>query len=153
MTGGLSLGTGTVLGALAGGLWQGADKWGQRLMGKLRGETELSVDDAVLRLLAVRQLSLIAALERRGHAAQTPIRLGEIDAENFDQALQRELNVWRAQGLPEELAQARIHPTWSTLRSDYAPDSRREACVQSLAQRLLGARNAPGANTVGQPQG
>jgi hypothetical protein len=122
-------------------------------MGKLRGETELSVDDAVLRLLAGRQLSLIAALERRGHAAQTPIRLGEIDAENFDQALQRELNVWRAQGLPEELAQARIHPTWSTLRSDYAPDSRREACVQSLAQRLLGARNAPGANTVGQPQG
>ncbi|AYR21086.1 DUF3482 domain-containing protein [Alcaligenes faecalis] len=153
MTGGLSLGTGTVLGALAGGLWQGADKWGQRLMGKLRGETELSVDDAVLRLLAVRQLSLMAALERRGHAAQTPIRLGEIDAENFDQALQRELNVWRAQGLPQELAQARIHPAWSTLRADYAPDSRREACVQGLVQRLLGARNAPGANTVGRPQG
>src|SRR5690606_18785831 len=111
------------------------DKWGQRLMGKLRGETELSVDDAVLRLLAVRQLSLIAALERRGHAAQTPIRLGEIDAENFDQALQRELNVWGAQGLTEEPAQARIHPTWSSLHSVYAPDWGREISVQSWVLR------------------
>lgn len=143
VTGGLSLGAGTVLGALAGGLWQGADKWGQRLMGKLRGETELSVDDAVLRLLAVRQLSLLAALERRGHAAQSPIRLGEIDAQDLDQPLQRELNVWRAQPLPDELRQARIHPQWSTLREDYAPDARREACVRQLAERLLGARERP----------
>lgn len=143
VTGGLSLGAGTVLGALAGGLWQGADKWGQRLMGKLRGENELSVDDAVLRLLAVRQLSLIAALERRGHAAQTPIRLGEIDAQDLDQSLQRELNIWRAQPLPDELRQARIHPQWSTLRDDYAPDARREACVRQLAGRLLDARERP----------
>lgn len=144
-TGGLSLGAGMALGALAGGLWQGADKWGRRLLGKLRGETELSVDDAVLRLLAVRQLSLIAALERRGHAAQTPIRLGEIDAEDFDQPLQRELNAWRAQALPEELRLARIHPQWSALRDDYSPDARREACVRQLAERLLGARERPAA--------
>lgn len=144
-TGGLSLGAGMAVGALAGGLWQGADKWGRRLLGKLRGETELSVDDAVLRLLAVRQLSLIAALERRGHAAQTPIRLGEIDAEDFDQPLQRELNAWRAQALPEELRLARIHPQWSALRDDYSPDARREACVRQLAERLLGARERPAA--------
>ncbi|WP_341668102.1 DUF3482 domain-containing protein [Alcaligenes sp. SDU_A2] len=138
VTGGLSLGAGTMLGALAGGLWQGADKWGQRLMGKLRGETELSVDDAVLRLLAVRQLSLIAALERRGHAAQTPLRMGEIDADTLDQPLQRELNVWRTQALPESLRLARIHPQWSALRDDYSPDARREACVRQLAERLVG---------------
>src|SRR3546814_7733105 len=55
-TAGLSLGTATLLGAAAGGLWQGADKLGKRMLGKLKGYQELSVDDAVLRLLALRQL-------------------------------------------------------------------------------------------------
>src|SRR3546814_1319439 len=74
-TAGLSLGTATLLGAAAGGLWQGADKLGKRVLGRLKGYQEISVDDAVLRLLAVRQLALVHALERRGHAAQTPIAL------------------------------------------------------------------------------
>src|SRR3546814_19537746 len=75
VTAGLSLGTATLLGAAAGGLWQGADKLGKRVLGRLKGYQEISVDDAVLRLLAVRQLALVHALERRGHAAQTPIAM------------------------------------------------------------------------------
>src|SRR5690606_23426994 len=74
-TAGISLGAATLLGAAAGGLWQGADKLGKRLLGRLRGFQELTVDDAVLRLLAMRALALIAALERRGHAAQGPIEI------------------------------------------------------------------------------
>src|SRR3546814_10189983 len=58
-TAGLSLGTATLLGAAAGGLWQGADKLGKRVLGRLKGYQEISVDDAVLRLLSVRQLAQI----------------------------------------------------------------------------------------------
>src|SRR5690606_19116167 len=72
-TGGLSLGAAALVGATAGGLWQGAERVGKRLWGRLQGYQELSVDDSVLRLLALRQLSLVDALERRGHAALGPI--------------------------------------------------------------------------------
>src|SRR5690625_2707056 len=75
LTAGTSLGAGALLGATVGGLWQGVDKWGKRLYGKLKGFQELTVDDAVLRLLIVRQLALLSALERRGHAARHPITL------------------------------------------------------------------------------
>src|SRR3546814_17295096 len=69
VTAGLSLGTATLLGAAAGGLWQGADKLGKRMLGKLKGYQELSVDDAVLRLLALLQLALGQAIEEPVHAA------------------------------------------------------------------------------------
>src|SRR5690606_38473078 len=79
MTGGLSLGAGTLAGAAAGGLWQGAERYGKRLLGRLRGYRELSLNDQVLRLLAARQLTLIAALEQRGHAATEPIQINISD--------------------------------------------------------------------------
>ena len=69
---GLSLGTGMLIGAAAGGLWQGVEKLGKRVAGKLRGWREISVDDAVLRLLALRQRELIAALEHRGMRRARP---------------------------------------------------------------------------------
>src|SRR5690606_37477335 len=94
-TAGISLGAATLLGAAAGGLWQGADKLGRRLLGRLRGYQELTVDDAVLRLLAMRELALIAALERRGHAAHGPI---EIDA-----LIEHQAESWRKDKLPEPL--------------------------------------------------
>src|SRR5690606_21365810 len=72
---GLSLGTGMLIGATAGGLWQGVERFGGRLMDKLRGYREITVDDTVLRLLALRQRQLINALERRGHAARDPVQL------------------------------------------------------------------------------
>ncbi|TAM90401.1 MAG: DUF3482 domain-containing protein, partial [Candidimonas sp.] len=74
-TGGLSMGGAALAGAALGGLWQGADRMGKRIAGRLRGYRELSVDDAVLRLLMLRETQLVQALERRGHAAQTPIVL------------------------------------------------------------------------------
>ena len=70
----------------AGGLWQGVEKLGKRVAGKLRGWREISVDDAVLRLLALRQRELIAALEHRGHAARTPIRIVPHDGEDLRRA-------------------------------------------------------------------
>ncbi|MEN5240127.1 MULTISPECIES: GTPase/DUF3482 domain-containing protein [Pseudomonas] len=104
LVGGLTLGAAALAGAIAGGALQTARNYGARLMGKLKGQRELTVDDTVLRLLALRQQQLMVALERRGHAAQDSIRLGALDEK-----------AWREGKLPEALSKARAHPQWSTL--------------------------------------
>lgn len=124
-TAGVSLGAATLLGAAAGGLWQGADKLGRRLMGRMRGYQEVTVDDAVLRLLAMRELALVAALERRGHAAQAPIDVSTLMADKAE--------ALRKDKLPEELLEARATPEWSTLTTHYQPSSRRAETVKKLA--------------------
>lgn len=124
--GGLSFGAGMLLGAAAGGLWQGVGQLGQRIAGRLRGHRELSVDDAVLRLLALRQRQLIQALERRGHAAREPLRLDR----PADDA-------WRKAPLPDALAEARSRPAWSALNAHHDDDDRRKQKVAELAQHLV----------------
>ena len=104
LVGGLTLGAAALAGALAGGALQTARNYGARLLGKLKGKRELTVDDTVLRLLALRQQQLMVALDSRGHAAQDSIRLGELDEK-----------AWREGKLPEALVRARAHPQWSTL--------------------------------------
>lgn len=102
LAGGLTLGAAAALGALAGGLWQTVGEYGERLLAGLRGHRELTVDDAILRLLALRQRDLLAALDGRGHAAFEPIRLDDADARR-----------WREGSLPDALQRARAHPEWA----------------------------------------
>ncbi|OAE57815.1 DUF3482 domain-containing protein [Achromobacter mucicolens] len=128
MSAGLSLGTGMLIGAAAGGLWQGVEKLGKRVAGKLRGYREISVDDAVLRLLALRQRQLIEALERRGHAAREPLRL---DLPNDE--------TWRKGPLPEALKEARSRPEWSALGKHYEDSDRRKRMLLELAKTLASA--------------
>lgn len=125
LSAGLSLGTGMLIGAAAGGLWQGVERFGGRLMGKLRGYREITVDDAVLRLLALRQRQLISALERRGHAARDPVRLDQ----SADDA-------WRSGRLPEALKEARSRPEWSALNKGHEDNERRKRTVTDLARVL-----------------
>lgn len=123
MVGGLTLGLAALAGAVAGGALQTARGYGGRLLGKLKGHRELTVDDAVLRLLALRQSQLVEALEARGHAAMAAINVHTPDAER-----------WRKGKLPMELTKARAHPAWSTLNRGAKPeDEERLRAVQSLA--------------------
>ncbi|WP_069863057.1 GTPase/DUF3482 domain-containing protein [Pseudomonas citronellolis] len=127
LVGGLTLGAATALGALAGGAWQTVGHYGQRLLGKLKGQRELSVDDSVLRLLALRQRQLLAALQTRGHAAMEAIRVASPEDKQ-----------WREGKLPEALRKARAHPEWSTLNGRKRVDkSERQEQVDALAQQLL----------------
>ncbi|MEI2415506.1 GTPase/DUF3482 domain-containing protein [Orrella sp. JC864] len=130
MLAGLSLGTGMLVGAAAGGLWQGGERWGKRLLGRLRGRQELSVGDDVLRLLAVRQCLLADALERRGHAARDPVTLQGTGADSL-----------RRGPLPSPLRDARGQPHWSACGDDYQPGSAREQAIGLLAQALLEERD------------
>lgn len=127
MTGGLTLGAAAALGAVAGGLWQTFGHYGERIAARLRGHHELTVDDAILRLVALRQRQLLIALEGRGHAAMTPIELPqavspESDPDSAD---------WREGRLPDPLLQARAHPEWA-----HEGDDDRDDAERSLAEYL-----------------
>lgn len=126
MVGGITLGAAALLGALAGGGAQTARHYGNRLLGKLKGERELTVDDAVLRLLALRQRQLLTALAARGHAAQGQLRL---DAPQ-DQA-------WREGRLPGALSKARAHPEWSSLNGRVRGTDDRQTLIAALADSSL----------------
>ncbi|MBA6064529.1 GTPase/DUF3482 domain-containing protein [Pseudomonas mosselii] len=126
LVGGLTLGAAALAGAIAGGALQTARNYGSRLMGKLKGQRELTVDDAVLRLLALRQQQLVTALEGRGHAAQDSIRLAPADDKG-----------WREGKLPEALRRARAHPQWSTLNSGArVSQAERQEQVEALVAEL-----------------
>ncbi|PJY95676.1 GTPase/DUF3482 domain-containing protein [Pseudomonas donghuensis] len=104
LVGGLTLGVAALAGAIAGGALQTARSYGSRLLGKLKGQRELTVDDSVLRLLALRQHQLMHALDARGHAAMERIKLATPQEQT-----------WREGKLPEALNKARAHPQWSSL--------------------------------------
>ena len=120
LVGGVTLGAAAALGALIGGSAQTLRRYGARLKGKLKGQRELTVDDAVLHLLALRQQQLLHALERRGHAAVEQIQLAAPEDSS-----------WRQGNLPEALHRARAHPEWSSLN----PGARLE---QAERQEQLG---------------
>lgn len=126
LVGGLTLGAAALAGAIAGGALQTARSYGARLLGKLKGQRELTVDDNVLRLLALRQQQLMQALDARGHAALGSIRLQPPDEK-----------IWREGKLPQPLNKARAHPQWSTLNPGARVNqSERQEQLQHLLDAL-----------------
>ncbi|ALM87207.1 GTPase SAR1 [Bordetella sp. N] len=154
MLAGVSLGTAALIGAAGGGLWQSVERYGQRVLGKLRGYRELSVDDAVLRLLGLRASQLIEALDRRGHAARDPLRLAGGAAEADPRSAGDDMpdtvqaradtgdRAWRKGALPAELKEARSRPEWSALNGKHEDSPRRAAAVRSLGARVAGTAAA-----------
>jgi len=127
LVGGITLGAAALVGAIAGGALQTARSYGGRLLGKLKGQRELTVDDAVLRLLALRQRQLLAALEARGHAAMDSIKLDTPQDKS-----------WREGKLPDALRKARAHPQWSSLNPHARLNhAERQEQVEALAQVVL----------------
>lgn len=128
-TAGLSLGAAALIGGVLGSVWQGTDKLGKRLYGRLQGFHEITVEDGILRLLAIRTEQLIRALELRGHADMAPVHIPE---EAAREAL-------KEQALPEQLQDARSYPEWSRLGEKFSPGSRRDAAVSELGKALAKA--------------
>ncbi|WP_409315805.1 GTPase/DUF3482 domain-containing protein [Pseudomonas sp. KCJK9016] len=104
LVGGITLGAAALAGAIAGGALQTARSYGNRLLGKIKGQRELTVDDNVLRLLALRQRQLLQALNARGHAAMDAVQVATPQDKT-----------WREGKLPDALNIARAHPQWSSL--------------------------------------
>ncbi|WP_287365810.1 DUF3482 domain-containing protein, partial [Thauera sp.] len=97
-------------------------------------------DDAILRLVALRQYQLLGALEGRGHAALVPIDV------RGEQAVADEVaEAWREGALPYVLEKARAHPEWAVSGGATArglneggegDDDGREAALAELVERL-----------------
>ena len=137
MVGGLSLGTGAAAGAVVGGLVGAVHSRGRRVIDGLRGYTNLHVEEATLDVLATRQLTLVRALLRRGHASQDRIRLEAIARETDGAAVAKRLH--------PALTEARRRSDWSRLGQPGASvmDSRREAARERLATILADAITHP----------
>ncbi len=112
-TGGLSLGTGTMAGALIGGGLSVLSQFGEEALSRLRGEIRLRVGEPTLRLLVWRQMSLLKALRVRGHASQKPLSL-PAKAQ------------WETQALPKGLA-----------KRAWPDDRRRREIAETLAQAFV----------------
>ena len=133
MTGGLTLGAAAALGATIGAVWGSLELHGQRLADVFRGYSQLRVREETLRLLAVRQLDLIQALLRRGHASQDKIQL-------TSQAAAARAG-WATGRVPDVLLDARLHPEWSRLNADEADlaSSGRYAACEDLKTTVQSA--------------
>jgi hypothetical protein len=133
MVGGITLGAAAATGAAIGGLIGAAGSRGREVVDRLRGYTELRVDDRTLDLLALRQLALVRALLARGHASQDRIRLAE--------GVSDEANAALAKSLHDVLPEARHRPDWTRLRAKggAAADGGRGEARERLATRLFEA--------------
>jgi small GTP-binding protein len=132
MLGGLSLGAAAAIGATIGAMWGSVESHGRWLADVVRGYTRLSATDETLRLLTIRELELVRALLRRGHASQDKIRLAA--------RAEKSRADWARRALPEALDEARLHPDWSRLnksdREKAAFDKRREGARKALSAVL-----------------
>ena len=125
-----SLGAATLIG---GALGAGLDA-ATRLARHLRegGIDYAQIDAATALFIARRAVQLVRDLERRGHAAQTPLAA----------RTQLSTPLSDENALRRELARAANHPAWSEIGDEAEPDPARRSCVESL-QRLLAAALRP----------
>lgn len=127
LVGGITLGAAALAGAIAGGALQTARSYGSRLLGKIKGQRELTVDDGVLRLLALRQRQLLLALDQRGHAAMEAVQVATPQDKT-----------WREGKLPEALSKARAHPQWSSLNPHAKLNqAERQEQIEALVGKVL----------------
>jgi len=144
MSAGITLGAAAATGATVGGLLGAGREHGRRLLDRMRGISELRCDDGTIRVLAVRQLVLIHALLRRGHAAMTPVRAVQVSTDSS--VIPRRL--------PESIRQARTRPGWSSLRDagrPSAPDPARANALTALTRTLTEILHRPAGSPVEFP--
>lgn len=131
---GLSLGAAATLGAALGGMAsQGIGPLGRKLADKLRGRVELTLEDATLALLLEQQLTLLIALERRGHAA----------LEQLQQQQQQQppaaapLEAAPMADLLLALRPARAHPEWAASKLADAAETIQTGPTSPARERQL----------------
>lgn len=122
LTFGTSLGLGTAIGGLIGGVLPNM----QTLSDKISGRQTFYIAPETLTLLAARAFALLSALQSRGHAAQTPVVLPQGRAP------------WRADRLPAVLEKARHRPHWSSLNGGVSPEAARQARSAVVEEWLAG---------------
>lgn len=127
---GSTLGLGTALGSLAGGILPNT----RSIADKITGKKHLYIDPETLTLLAARSMDLLYALRHRGHASYEHY----IDAAHHVKQEESSLAPWSANQLPSPLKKARSKPEWSSLSSGKSEQAQllREKAAWELSKRL-----------------
>ena len=120
-TGGMSLGAAAATGAAIGAVLGGGQSHARRLFHRMRGLAELRVDDGPILLLAVRQIDLVRALLRRGHASQHRVTLETPEV--------------KIRALPKPLRRARMQTNWCSMETEGDPGSARSLSFRSTPPR------------------
>lgn len=127
VTGGITLGSATLIGGAVGSLVQTAKHYGSRMRHQLSGYYKLSVDDVIICYLSLRLVSLKESLNHRSHANTCPIKLSKLETEE-----------WKKGVLPKSLKVARRYSHWSTLnKGTKRNDKKRESTIENVAEQLF----------------
>ena len=122
MTGMVSLGAGAAIGAGLGAAWDVGKNVVRPWFNRRRGYKELALEESTLAVLAARQVVLMRALLRRGHATQDPLKAGKAGG-------------WPSTEIRKATLRCRSHPDWSAL-NESASDRLPSAAVDPLASEL-----------------
>jgi GTPase Era involved in 16S rRNA processing len=117
MLGGASLGAGAAAGAAVGGLLGAAGSHGRKMVDGARGLTEVRCAEPTVQLLAMRQIELVRALLRRGHASME--LLSAVAKPGADDRDARAMPL--TPELAERLEDVRERPAWSRLDGEIPP--------------------------------
>lgn len=121
LTGGASLGAGTLIGAMVGGVYQGSKKISRQLQIKLTGKVLMQANQQVLEMVLKRQLLLIKALIIRGHAAIEPVSLELNNTLVIEPSIKKKL---------KSMSQ---RSGWSALVGAHTNSSERSAFIKTLS--------------------
>ncbi|WP_243834643.1 GTPase/DUF3482 domain-containing protein [Psychromonas algarum] len=108
---GMTLGAAAMTGGVMGALWGVKQRYYDEIEASIKGHRYLCADDLTLHVLWARQLSLLSALQQRGHASVNKLSLQHLDS-NKD-ILPKYWSKW--------LSRARQHPQWVTLNKSDQP--------------------------------
>ena len=108
---GMTLGAAAVAGGVMGVLWGVKQRYYDEIHAKVKGHRYLCADDLTLQVLWMRQLSLLIALQQRGHASVTKMSLAGVSLDKIE--LPKRWSKW--------LKSARQHPQWLTSNHSEQP--------------------------------
>jgi hypothetical protein len=125
---GLSLGAGTAVGAAVGGMAsQGFSSFSRKVLNRITGQLDLSVEDGVLVALGGHLLAWLVALQARAHGAVGP----------WAWPMDHALGAGEQAALLDALRPARGHPEWAAGPVGDGPDAAsRQRAVEAVAACL-----------------
>ena len=126
-TAGMTLGAAAVTGGIAGALWSVKQRYYDEIQAKIKGARYICLNDVTLQVLWLRQIKLLALLQKRGHASFTKIDYQVAEAVN---ELPKNWSKW--------LRKLRSHPNWSSLNKNAADleDSKRQLFIEQLTAEM-----------------
>jgi len=131
---GMTLGAAAVAGGVMGVLWGVKQRYYDEIHAKVKGHRYLCADDLTLHVLWARQLSLLMALQQRGHASFTKMSLANAGSEK--PILPKSWNKW--------LKNARQHPQWLASNKSDQPllKDKKQLLIDKIVESLIAISSA-----------